>query len=152
MSSKPFQTTRDFADALDAFGADLARWPEDLRQEGSSMLDRSTEARKLLREALLVHRVLSERLTVSTDNHLVKAILERKASLDQESKRLNAKEAAKGVAVVRSAMLKRGIAAAILVGGGMLAGSLLSQAGGGEAAGQSTTLNDITSYAESFYL
>jgi hypothetical protein len=151
MSSKPFQTTRDFADAVDTFGADLKAWPEDMRRDGEAMLDRSEEARKLLKEGRIVHRVLSERLSVSTDTHLVNAILERKAALDQGARRLSADDAVKGAAAIRGAMLKRGVAAAVLVSGGMLAGSLLSQVGA-NAAGQSTTLSDITSYAESFYL
>jgi len=148
MSIKPFQTTRDFANALDTFGADIKAWPDDLRRDGEAMLDRSEEARELLKEARVVHRVLSERLSVSTDSHLVNAILERKAALDQGAKRLSADDALKGAAAIRGAMLKRGVAAAILVSGGMLAGSLFSQVG----PGQSTTLSDITSYAESFYL
>ncbi|HEV8392195.1 MAG TPA: hypothetical protein VGQ35_20240 [Dongiaceae bacterium] len=152
MSSKPFQTSRDFADALDRFGADLQSWPEELRHEGNAMLERSDDARKLLREARIVHRVLSERLSVATDSHLVNAILERKSELDKAARKpLSAEDAMKGVAAARGTLLKRGIAAAVLVGSGVLAGSLLSQAGGG-TAGHSTTLTDIASYAESFYL
>ena len=151
MSSKPFQTTSDFADALDAYGSDLERWPEELRREGATMLERSNEARKLLREARVVHRVLSERLTVSTDTHLVNAILQRKSELDMSPGRLSADQARKDAAAVRSDLVRKGIAAAILVGGGLLAGTTL-HVEPRAVDNQSAMLSDLASYAEAFYL
>lgn len=147
MSNRPFQTSKDFADALDSFGADLRVWPEALRGEGNAMLQRSEEARRLLREARVVHRVLSERLTVATDSHLVNAILERKQEHDREANRLSAADTMKNISVARKAMVNKGIAVALLIGGGVVAGAVLSQKADDKAAHLAST-SDISGYVE----
>jgi len=48
---------------LDAYGADLARWPEPLVPEARSLIGRSNEARRLHAEALALDRLLSKAST-----------------------------------------------------------------------------------------
>ena len=61
MPNKPSMTVEDIEDALDRFGGDLARWPEDLRQEAETLLAEMPEAGELLREAQELDAALAPR-------------------------------------------------------------------------------------------
>ncbi len=53
-------TPEAFADLLDRYGPDLARWPEDLQGPARGVLDRSEDARTALREAEALATLLDQ--------------------------------------------------------------------------------------------
>ena len=53
-------TLQGFEDALDRYGADIDRWPVDLRAPGRALMEQHPEARRLLAESRQLEAALME--------------------------------------------------------------------------------------------
>ena len=59
MPNKPSMSLESFEDALDTYGGDFDRWPADVRLSAETLVERSEDARALLRQAEALDAVLA---------------------------------------------------------------------------------------------
>lgn len=67
----------EFEEALDAYGADLARWPESARKDADALLAASTNARAILADRQAIEAALRSAPAPKAPKGLVDRIVQR---------------------------------------------------------------------------
>jgi len=73
----PPMNIETFKENLESFGADLARWPESIRESAQKLVSRSAEARQLQQEMSKVDRLFKVDKTSAPPRDLVDRIVKK---------------------------------------------------------------------------